>query len=602
MEIFSKNVEGNFSFLHLNIDRLLNKWHYILELRKFDLIFLNETKIDDSVPEKFFENTSFIEIEAIHFELNVNNIHYNFICCYKAPNIDQVETLNIIEEYLFLINLNKDLFIVGDLNMDLFEENIKNSNLIDFMFNNNFNQAVTDPTRICTKYYTSSNQLMVSKTLIDVIIHNNDLIENVYNILCPFSDHMFIIANLKLRSLSKQNSFFIGRNLSTKVIKNITERINQVNFSLIKLEESVDKNWLALRNIILKIINQIAPEKKIYLNKQIDFPWIDVELIESKKNRDKAYKRFIKTNSIDDFNLYKLNKSIFNNSSKNKMIEYFKNKTSNDIKNSKLYWEFYSSYVKLRSNKDNKQLPSTMTHGDIVATNSDEISNLFNIFFTTLSSESTATLNDCESFNDSIFSKQNSIDNCNQFEFKLIDSSKIDKLLENISTSSGPGVSGISSKIIKNSSTILTPILTNLFNKCITTMELPNEWKTAIVSTIYKNKGATDDINNYRGISVIPPIAKFFEKILAKQIIEYFNSHKLLFAGQHGFRTDHSCETALHEIISDMNQILSTRLIGLFLFIDFKRAFDLVDSNILLMKIKHYGFTKKCFKFDNKLL
>ena len=91
--------------------------------------------------------------------------------------------------------------------MDLFQENVRNSNLIDFMFTNNLKQAVIEPTRICTKYYSNTNQLMVSKALIDVIIHNNNLIQTVNNILCPFSDHMFIMTDLKLCSISEKRVF-----------------------------------------------------------------------------------------------------------------------------------------------------------------------------------------------------------------------------------------------------------------------------------------------------------------------------------------------------------------------------------------------------------
>jgi hypothetical protein len=99
-------------------------------------------------------------------------------------------------------------------------------------------------------------------------------------------------------------------------------------------------------------------------------------------------------------------------------------------------------------------------------------------------------------------------------------------------------------------------------------------------------------LNNYRGISVLPPIAKFFEKILATQISIYLSLNNILFAGQHGFRNGHSCETALHELISDLNKNRDSRLINLLLFIDFRKAFDLVDARKLLRKLFHYGFDK----------
>ncbi len=75
----------------------------------------------------------------------------------------------------------------------------------------------------------------------------------------------------------------------------------------------------------------------------------------------------------------------------------------------------------------------------------------------------------------------------------------------------------------------------------------------AIVTPLYKNKGSPTDMNNYRGISVLTPIGKMFEKIVATQITTHFNINNLFFDGQHGFRTDHSCETALHELLSIIN-------------------------------------------------
>ena len=230
--------------------------------------------------------------------------------------------------------------------------------------------------------------------------------------------------------------------------------------------------------------------------------------------------------------------------------------------------------------------------GNTSANNPEDISNLFNIFFTSLSSNSPESLTECHQFNENLF---NNLINNNKikpssFNFKQTDNITVENLLTNLSGTSGPGMSGISTKIVKAASCILFPIITSLFNECIAYKKIPTEWKAAVVSPIYKGKGSNEDINNYRGISVNPPIAKLFEKILATQIITYLNENNILFAGQHSFRNSHSCESALNEILSDMNEIRSKRLIGILLFIDFRKAFDLVDSRILLIKLKHLGF------------
>ena len=114
---------------------------------------------------------------------------------------------------------------------------------------------------------------------------------------------------------------------------------------------------------------------------------------------------------------------------------------------------------------------------------------------------------------------------------------------------------------------------------------IPDDWKLALVNPLYKNKGERSDINNYRAISVLSPISKMFEKLFAKQISFYFESNSIFFNGQHGFRSGHSCQTAVHEYLSDLNFARDIKLTTLSLFIDFKKTFDVIDSNLLLLKL-----------------
>jgi hypothetical protein len=103
-------------------------------------------------------------------------------------------------------------------------------------------------------------------------------------------------------------------------------------------------------------------------------------------------------------------------------------------------------------------------------------------------------------------------------------------------------------------------------------------------------------LNNYRGISILPLLNKVFEKILASQIKNYFEINKLFYAGQHGFSCNHSCETALHEIITTCQNNRDKALINLLVFIDFKKPFDMVDPKLLLIKLLNYGFSNNAAK------
>jgi len=84
---------------------------------------------------------------------------------------------------------------------------------------------------------------------------------------------------------------------------------------------------------------------------------------------------------------------------------------------------------------------------------------------------------------------------------------------------------------------------------------------------------------------------KYLKKYSMSSIVTYLDKQSILFAGQHGFRKGHSCETALHELISDLNVARDSWLISMLLFIDYRKAFDSVDSNLLLLKLFLYDFT-----------
>ena len=89
---------------------------------------------------------------------------------------------------------------------------------------------------------------------------------------------------------------------------------------------------------------------------------------------------------------------------------------------------------------------------------------------------------------------------------------------------------------------------------------------------------------------MVQPIAKIFEGILADQITHHFEINSLFCNQQHGFRAGHSCETALQTILNDWKVDVSMKDIIIALFVDFRKAFHLIDLKLFLRKLFHYGF------------
>jgi hypothetical protein len=126
-----------------------------------------------------------------------------------------------------------------------------------------------------------------------------------------------------------------------------------------------------------------------------------------------------------------------------------------------------------------------------------------------------------------------------------------------------------------------------IFNLSLRTKIVPSSWKIAKVTPLFK-KGSLSDPNNYRPISILPSLAKIFERHIHTHFMAYLNNNNLLCKEQSGFRSFHSCQTALTSLVDEWaSAIDNNKLVGI-LLIDFRKAFDLVNHNILIEKLKLY--------------
>jgi hypothetical protein len=181
--------------------------------------------------------------------------------------------------------------------------------------------------------------------------------------------------------------------------------------------------------------------------------------------------------------------------------------------------------LKIRSSKVDEVPTGTFIHEGKELNDPIEIGNMFSTFFTSLSSTSFATESESDRYLDDHIRKMKLSKTINLktagFKFSHTNERIVELLISNLNQASGAGISGIPSKLIKNCCSQFAPVLTKIFNHCIDVGRVPIEWRSAIVTPLYKGKGDIVDFNNYRGISVLPPIAKIFEKILAMQIEIY---------------------------------------------------------------------------------
>ena len=109
-----------------------------------------------------------------------------------------------------------------------------------------------------------------------------------------------------------------------------------------------------------------------------------------------------------------------------------------------------------------------------------------------------------------------------------------------------------------------------------------------MVTPIYK-KGSKALAANYRPVALTSHVIKIFERVFRKKLVEYLDRNNLICGDQHGFRAGKSCLT---QLLIHVDDILENALQGLetdVTYLNFAKAFDKVDHDILVRKLTFFG-------------
>jgi hypothetical protein len=153
---------------------------------------------------------------------------------------------------------------------------------------------------------------------------------------------------------------------------------------------------------------------------------------------------------------------------------------------------------------------------------------------------------------------------------------------------SAAGPDGISAIIFKKLANALAYPLSTIYNLLMQKGTVPQIWKKTIVVPIFK-QGNSSIASNYRPISITCITCKIFERCVKDSMLKYFNEHCFISSKQHGFLKKKSTCLNLLECMDDWTKCIDEHQECYVAYIDFVKAFDMVQTNMLLIKLRLLG-------------
>ena len=173
-----------------------------------------------------------------------------------------------------------------------------------------------------------------------------------------------------------------------------------------------------------------------------------------------------------------------------------------------------------------------------------------------------------------------------------ITSNEIQKAISQLKQNRSGGPDGFLNELFIHGSTELLPYLLELFNKILIVGYFPEVWSEGYIVPIHK-KGKLDDVNNFRGITLLSTLGKLFTRILNNRLTKWAEEYAIYIEAQAGFRANMSTTDNIYVLHGLINHFIN-RVNRLYCaFVDFTKAFDYVNRDVIWYKLIKIGVRGK---------
>ena len=331
----------------------------------------------------------------------------------------------------------------------------------------------------------------------------------------------------------------------------------------------VDALWMQITTELHRVLDLFVPTK--FTSTRFSQPWINGNIKALSRRKKRAFKQARRSKKQKDWIKYKNLKKSMQRECRSTYHTFISDMLNDEDGKPKRFW----SYIK-STRCDNSGVAPLLKDGILQCEASTKANLLNDQFASVFTHENTSNLPDL-----------GNILHPRVPDFTF-DQEGIRKLLAKLKPHTASGPDNLPAHLLKEAADELAPILCLLFNATLHQGKIPQDWKSAYITPIFK-KGDKHRPENYRPISLTSIICKTAEHIIHSQIIRHLDTQNLLTDCQFGFRRGRSCESQLLVTIQDLAAGLRDKQQIDAILLDFSKAFDRVPHERLLLKLHYYG-------------
>ena len=607
-------------FVHINANSIISKIEevrLIAHSTKVAVIGITESKLDNTIKD------SEISIPGYNILRSDRNRNGGGVMCYIKDTIcfnrredfsDEIE--NVFVDLLFpdtkpillgflyrppdqpgfldklstaIINTtnfdNQEVYILGDLNMNLIYSGRRIPNSVrkyrEFCALHGLSQLIEAPTRITKN----------TATLLDHVLTNcTEKVFQVGSLDIGLSDHHLIYCTRKkVKAKIYAKTFIKYRSMKKYSKELLLDKFMALDFDLTTFKDDVNMAYANFVSKLNSVIDEIAPIKEMCVRNNTE-EWVNEEVFEAIRVRDKKYKTFKRTKLHKDHVNFRNARTHVKKLIRKKKRTYIKATLADSIGNPKELWK---NLKKLGLSSKDGKAKICLGKKDDVCFDAKENAETFKNFYANLANDLLEKLppptNKFGSDSVKEFYKPLKLQE-KKFSFNPCTEAEVLKLLNAIDPSKSVGLDNLGGKFLKEGAESLAHPICQLINMSIEKSIFPDSCKIAKLIPLFK-KGSALEPKNYRPISLLPLLSKLFEKIAHEQTQKYLDENNIIYKYQSGFRAKHSTDTCLSllndKILSGMDDGLLTGMV----LIDLQKAFDTIDHEVFFSKMAHIGFS-----------